>query len=518
MPTNQRFLAAAAAACPALDRTIRLPVHEVALERDPSAFQGWSATPVGPADALARRPLAGGHVIVLDFGEHLVGRVSLDLAVISGVHDAPVRLRLIFAELPAEAAEPFDPLTAKPGWLSTAWQQDEVITCDDLPASFALPRRYAFRYLRIEVIEPRGAFTIALAGCRCVQEGVDVADIVTDPTLPGDLAAIDAVARRTLRNCMHTVFEDGPKRDRRLWIGDLRLQALANAVTFRRFDLVKRSLYLLAAFAREDGALSGCCYERPTPRDGSLWLLDYNLLFVATLRDYLADSGDTATARDLYPVARRQVEIGLALLRLDLFLPESGKGWWLFVDWKAGLDHHVAEHGMLVYALRQLGELTAALGDGVAAANDRRTADRLVAAARAAWFDPASGLLRTAAGQVSYANQAWAVLSGIVDADEGARGLRTVALHPDAVRPAGPYLWHHVVHAQLLCGMDREALALLRGYWGGMVRAGATTFLEVYDPADQRLTPYGFVHANSACHAWSCTPAWFLRRWRARLL
>ena len=46
-----------------------------------------------------------------------------------------------------------------------------------------------------------------------------------------DDAALDRVSQRTLRDCMQTVFEDGPKRDRRLWLGDLRLQALANYAT-----------------------------------------------------------------------------------------------------------------------------------------------------------------------------------------------------------------------------------------------------------------------------------------------
>jgi hypothetical protein len=48
-------------------------------------------------------------------------------------------------------------------------------------------------------------------------------------------------------NCMQEVFEDGPKRDRRLWLGDLRLQALVNDVTFGHHDLVRRCLYLLPA-------------------------------------------------------------------------------------------------------------------------------------------------------------------------------------------------------------------------------------------------------------------------------
>ncbi|WP_309121157.1 hypothetical protein [Paenibacillus sp.] len=41
-------------------------------------------------------------------------------------------------------------------------------------------------------------------------------------SVPDDLAAMDRIAVKTLQDCMQTVYEDGPKRDRRLWIGDLR--------------------------------------------------------------------------------------------------------------------------------------------------------------------------------------------------------------------------------------------------------------------------------------------------------
>ena len=44
------------------------------------------------------------------------------------------------------------------------------------------------------------------------------------------------IAVNTLKNCMQRVFEDGPKRDRRLWIGDLRLEALANYYTFENIS------------------------------------------------------------------------------------------------------------------------------------------------------------------------------------------------------------------------------------------------------------------------------------------
>lgn len=54
-----------------------------------------------------------------------------------------------------------------------------------------------------------------------------------------ELKKIYEVSVKTLAECMQDVFEDGPKRDRRLWIGDLRLQALANYVTFDNVELVK---------------------------------------------------------------------------------------------------------------------------------------------------------------------------------------------------------------------------------------------------------------------------------------
>jgi len=47
---------------------------------------------------------------------------------------------------------------------------------------------------------------------------------------------------------------------------------------------------------------------------------------------------------------------------------------------------------------------------------------------------------------------------------------------------------------------------------GGMIRDGADTFWEVYDPGNAWLCPYNSHHVNSYGHAWSCTPAYFIRK------
>jgi hypothetical protein len=123
------------------------------------------------------------------------------------------------------------------------------------------------------------------------------------------LRRIDEVGLNTLEDCMQTVFEDGPRRDRRLWVGDLRLQALTNYVTFRNTALVKRCLYLFGGLLREDGLVAACVYDDPTPLCGRQYIMDYSALYAAAVLDYVKATRDFKAARDLWTVVRRQMEI-----------------------------------------------------------------------------------------------------------------------------------------------------------------------------------------------------------------
>jgi alpha-L-rhamnosidase len=46
-----------------------------------------------------------------------------------------------------------------------------------------------------------------------------------------------------------------------------------------------------------------------------------------------------------------------------------------------------------------------------------------------------------------------------------------------------------------------------------MISDGADTFWELYNPDDKKLSPYGSNLINSYCHAWSCTPTYFIRKY-----
>ena len=46
-----------------------------------------------------------------------------------------------------------------------------------------------------------------------------------------------------------------------------------------------------------------------------------------------------------------------------------------------------------------------------------------------------------------------------------------------------------------------------------MAALGADTFWEVYDPTGHFKSPYNFFPVNSYCHAWSCTPVYFINKY-----
>lgn len=134
------------------------------------------------------------------------------------------------------------------GWISRGWIQEEFIHIDVLPAELKLPRRYAFRYMEIEAIDTSLKWQMVVEDVYCTSVSAvrmeDVKPVESDDEM---IRKLDRVSLRTLHNCMQSVFEDGPKRDRRLWLGDLRLQALANYETFHNMDLVKDACTCLQA-------------------------------------------------------------------------------------------------------------------------------------------------------------------------------------------------------------------------------------------------------------------------------
>lgn len=449
--------------------------------------------------------------IVLDFGDHQVGYVTLDLSSAGSHQDAPAYLYLRFAErleeLGADPAE-YD------GWISKSWLQEEYIHVDVLPTRLCLPRRYAFRYMEIKVIDVSMKYSLVINDVQVKAVSAVSADQIPPLKMKDPLfRKIDRVAIRTLQNCMQDVFEDGPKRDRRLWIGDFRLQARANYLTFKNYNLVKRCLYLFGGMTFNEGKISACLFTEPLPEPDDTYLFDFALLYGSALLDYYEETGDRDTLRDLYPVAIRQIEIGLDYLNEDGVIPDRSSEFWCFVDWGEGLNTQAASLAVLIYSLRYGVRLARYMEDGERIQWMLEKEEELKKNAVEHFWDEEQQLFVSGSErQVSWATQIWMILARVFPKEKNRELiLRTIDVNP-RIQMVTPYMYHHYIDALIRSDEKERALEEIRRYWGEMVHDGADTFWEVYNPYNKYESPYGSVMVNSFCHAWSCTPTYFLRK------
>ena len=512
---RERWLEAAEAAKPELKYQTVTPVAVVEPVKDPVAFQGWRYDRVGAPDSFYAKNFKEVETITLDFGKHLVGYFSFHTKTLSRCLDAPVRLKFTFGEVPAELNTPFDPWDKNR--LGRAWMQDETVTLTRLDEWVRIPRRLAFRYVKIELMGwPGAGYTFAIDGLSfTAQTSAGELKTSLSEDCPERMRKVFEVGVETLRECMQTVYEDGPKRDQRLWIGDLYLQALANSHSFKNFNLTRRCLYLFAGLAREDGVLFAPVIEDPVPHPQyGTYIPSYALLWNVTLADYLDDTGDLMTASDLFPVTKVQIGDGLSYLDSDGLFDVNKKPAWMFIDHRGGLDVQASMQGVLIFAMKRTYALACALGREKEMAEYPALIRKLTQSARKYLYDRKSGLVLSGPGkQVSVMSQAWMVIAGVLNPKEGARAIRTALKNGGCVMPGTPYATHYLVEAMLLSGMNDEAKSYLEEYWGGMTDKGADTFWEAYDPNDDLYSPYGFHPLNSACHAWSCTPVYFIHKY-----
>lgn len=459
-----------------------------------------------------KKELNKGDEIILDFGNHEVGYLDLKLDYKGSHPDAPVLLQLQFAENPLEFFEEPEKYN---GWLCSSWIEEEQIHVDIVPSELKLPRRYAFRYVKLKVLEISRKFSLVVkeADVTAVSSADDSRLKPFEPENELD-GRLDRIACRTLHDCMQTVFEDGPKRDRRLWMGDLRIQALANYETYRNNDLVKACLYLFAALPMDNGQVGACVFLEPEPEVDDTVMFDYSLLFIVCLRDYYRQTKDIETLKDLWNTALSQIYIAEEKIDDSGIIRDSDEIGWCFVDWSLELNKQASAQGIFMYALKAAIEIASVLGE----TDDVEKLTEIYANAKqdafnALWDEDKQCFVSGSSRQISIASQVWMILGGALTGNDAADILQRVENMDGVIGMVTPYMYHNYIDAMLLIGQKEKAHEKLEKYWGGMAAQGADTFWELYNPKNPNESPYGGTIVNSYCHAWSCAPAYFLRKY-----
>lgn len=486
--------------------------HSGRVTQDKSAFFGYRFNAENDVHPNSTFELEENSEISFDFGKHLVGDFQFDVDFIGNNVGGPLRFKIILGEIPAELEENIEPYS---GTLSKAWFQEEIVTLEFLPQTVTFSRRFAFQYVKIILLAKSFDYKVVIKNvkCVCVTSAESEIENYLMHGLDQELKEIDLVALRTLRNTMQETFIDGPKRDKRLWLGDFPLLSQTNNLTFKNPAIAKKCFYLFASQLMPDGRMPACIYTKPKIKGGTEYIVDFAILFGSYLFDYAEETRDWKTAKDLWQAAYSQAEI--VINQLDehgLFSnPDNA---WVFIDWNQKIEKQAAINAVIIYSIKKLSLLAEELNFDNEKENLESIIKKMKKAAVGKFYDTKQQIFCSGKEkQISWASQIWMILAEVVDEKTTKLILSKMLKDDSFVKPVTPYLYHYTLEVLFKHGFKDEAISIIKDYWGGMVKKGASTFWEVYKHDDPKFSPYNDYLINSYCHSWSCTPAYFFRKY-----
>lgn len=432
---------------------------------------------IGLTEQKTARFEKGGHVI-LDFGKEMRGGVRL----LSASRQSS-RVRIRFGESLTECCSE---LGGSKNATNDHGLRDMTVELTKLSdMTFGAT---GFRFVRLDFIDPAS-----------LKSAVAVNHILKKKTLyryEGSDACIRQIyqaAKRTVDLCASGSFVwDGVKRDRLVWIGDLHPEMLALTTLYGRVPAIERSL----EFAKEQTPLPGWMNNIPM----------YSLWWIIILADYREKVGVSG-------FAERQLDYVEGILRqMDGCVKEDGTLAYpsCFVDWPT------RGHPDEIHGARAINVIAARKAIGLLSKFHRDTAlaESLLQRLLKQKIAPQSskqvlGLKFFATGLAE--EEKTKLLSG------GAKGMST-------------FMSYYILTA--VASFDRgAAIAMMKEYYGAMLKLGATTFWEDFDvswaenacridrfpKADQKdihgdfgaFCYEGFRH--SLCHGWSAGILQFLK-------
>lgn len=442
--------------------------------------------------------------ILYDFGKETFGYLTLKNLSGKGIID------IYYGESPGEAkdkayCETLDKLQLEAGQVTDlAIRQTSPLS--GIEDEYTLENSKAFRYVYIthepgvqigEVSmqyeylpeEYRGTF-------RCNDE---------------ELNRIWEVGAYTMHLTTREFFIDGIKRDRWVWSGDAIQSYLMNYYLFFDSESVKRTIWLLRG---KDPVTSH-----------SNTIMDYTFYWFLSVYDYYLYSGDRQFVNQLYP--RMQTMMDYVLGRTNKNgMVEGMSGDWVFVDWADGyLDKKGELSFEQVLFCRSL-ETMALCAGLVGDRTNQQKYEKLAATLKAKlettfWNASKQALVHNSINGVQsdavtrYANM-FSVFFNYLTPERQQAIKHSVLLNDSILKITTPYMRFYELEALCALGEQETVMQEMKAYWGGMLKEGATSFWEKYNPKEsgtQHLSMYGRPYGKSLCHAWGASPIYLLGKY-----
>lgn len=466
---------------------------------DPSMPPSQFSLPRKPMEKVSGEVKNGGRLY--DFGKETFGFITLREPSGNGT------VHIYYGESPEEAldtahCETLDRIMFAPGKVVDLATGSE----SDRKGNYTLDTSKAFRYV---FILPEGGVQVPDVAMEYEFAPVEYRGSFkcSDP----ELNKIWDVGAYTMHLTTREFFIDGIKRDRWVWSGDAVQSYLMNYYLFFDSPTVKRTTRLLRG-------------KDPVTAHTNT-IMDYTLYWFNGIYDYYLYTGDKKFVKEIYPRMQTMMDYVLGRTNKDGML-EGMTGDWVFVDWA---DFPMSKKGALSFeqvllqkSLETMKLCAEIAGDNADAAKYGKLASDLKAKIMPAfWDEKRQGLVHNVengkkSGQINKFANMFAINYGFFDDATTDSVMKNVMLNPEIPAITTPYMRFYELESLCREGLQKRVLKEMKDYWGGMLREGATSFWEKYNPGDkgaQHLAMYGRPYGKSLCHAWGASPIYLIGRY-----
>lgn len=326
-----------------------------------------------------------------------------------------------------------------------------------------------------------------------------------------ELNRIWEVAAYTMDLTTREFFMDGIKRDRWTWSGDAIQSYLMNY--YLRFDTecVKRTIRQLRG-------------KDPVTAHVNT-IMDYTFYWFISIDQYFQYTGDKAFLIEMQPRMQTLMDYVESRLNED-GMAEGKPDDWIFVDWTEFPMHKrdtLCFEQILLYRA-----YTAMVRASFMARNMdkmKKYVNKAVSVAKKTietfWNEEKGAYMHAVEdGKMNEQITKFPNMMSLImmySTDERAqRILDNVMLNPDVPPITTPYMRFYELEALCRMGLQEKVLKEMKAYWGGMLREGATSFWEKYNPEEkgiQHLAMYGRPYGKSLCHAWGASPIYIIGKY-----
>lgn len=320
------------------------------------------------------------------------------------------------------------------------------------------------------------------------------------------------VAKYTFELNTREFFIDGIKRDRWVWSGDAYQSYLMNYYLYFDNETVKRTIF----------ALRG---KDPVTSHINT-IMDYTFYWFIGIYDYYLYSGDYFFIQNIYPRMQTMMEYCLGRRNKD-GLMQGMPGDWIFIDWAAGLSKKGEvsfEQLLLCRSLETMAICATIAKDEANAATYKKMAEELKQKVFSIyWNNDKHALVHSrvngeqTANVTRYANM-FGIFFNYFTEQQKQDVKKHVLLNDSIQKITTPYMRFYELEALCAMGEQKYVLKEMKDYWGGMLKLGATSFWEEYNPTKkgaEHLAMYGREFGKSLCHAWGASPLYLLGKYYA---